>query len=493
MNKMRYSAKIFKTLFMIVLYILKTLFIYIPRILRESFRFVSKRLRFSITFKTTVTYTLMFSTILFVLCTAFVCASGSFLFYTSKQSLLEDSRVIKGLIQDSQELPRDSIKRYASINGISVTVYDKDNITIYTSGEIKTKLDPKIKINYPLIRITPTTSLDEYMHYETTVKLAGEPGRINIARDISGERLFLMGLIAAMLVFILLAIFIMIIIGARTTRKMLRPIDNMTRTARLISAGDLNTRLDVVDSHDELKEMAETFNQMLERIQSSVEQQNVFVSDASHELRTPIAVIQGYANLLQRWGKEDRAVLDESVAAIKSESDYMKELVEKLLFLASADKQAQKLNLSSFSLSELLDEVLKESRLIDSDHTIHGEIQENISINGDRGLIKQALRIVIDNSRKYTPASGMIKLSCAVSSRQVLIAVEDNGVGIAAEDLPYIFNRFYKADKSRSRESGGAGLGLSIAKWIIEQHQGSIKVESAVSQGTKMTIMLPTR
>jgi signal transduction histidine kinase len=119
------------------------------------------------------------------------------------------------------------------------------------------------------------------------------------------------------------------------------------------------------------------------------------------------------------------------------------------------------------------------------------EINEIITVNGDRALIKQSLRIFIDNGVKYTPAGGSITLNSILSGNQALITIEDTGKGISAEDLPYIFHRFYKADKSRTRENGGAGLGLSIARWIIEQHQGDIKVESILNKGTKITITLP--
>jgi signal transduction histidine kinase len=272
---------------------------------------------------------------------------------------------------------------------------------------------------------------------------------------------------------------------------MLKPIDNMTRTAKFISAGDLNTRLDVVDSHDELKELALTFNDMLNRIQTSFEQQNVFVSDASHELKTPIAVIQGYANMLKRWGKEDKEVLLESIDAIVGEAQYMQDLVEKLLFLASTDKKNQKMESGPVVLNELIEEVLKETNLIDTQHVIKNEINEVITVIGDRGLIKQALRVFISNSIKFTPAGGSITINSKLSSKKALISIADTGIGISADDLPYIFNRFYKSDKSRNRESGGAGLGLSIAKWIIDQHLGGIKVESAPGIGTKVMISLP--
>jgi signal transduction histidine kinase len=265
----------------------------------------------------------------------------------------------------------------------------------------------------------------------------------------------------------------------------------MTRIARSISAGDLTTRLDPVDSHDELRDLTLTFNEMLDRLQGSFEQQNTFVSDASHELRTPISVIQGYTNLLQRWGTTDPAVLEESIDAIESEADYMKGLVEKLLFLARADKKNMRVESAPFALHELIDEVVKESRLIDSKHQFSSERNDVIMFNGDQALIKQALRIFIDNSIKFTPEGGSICLNSSLNGKRAVITVEDTGIGIAPDDLPHIFNRFYKSDKSRSREVGGAGLGLSIGKWIIEQHKGEIRVESTLHQGTKIIVSLP--
>ncbi|MDD2510698.1 MAG: ATP-binding protein [Syntrophomonas sp.] len=448
---------------------------------------MSKRLRFSITFKTTTTYTLIFSVILFVLCTGLMCAFGLFLLHESNNSLERNSLVISNFIKHNAGIPGGEIKEFADVEGISVEILDQNDKLLYSTG----KENQKNIFNLGRTRLSPTTSIDEYLHYETPVKLKNGTGTVKVAKNLAEEGFYLAASIAASIVFIFLAIIATIIIGSKTSRRMLSPIDNMTRTARSISSGDLTTRLDVVDSHDELKELAETFNEMLDRIQASFEQQNVFVSDASHELRTPIAVIQGYANLLQRWGKEDKAVLEESITAIKSESDYMKELVEKLLFLASTDKKAQKIETNPFSLDELIDEVAKESRLIDAEHTISSECNQCITLNGDRGLIKQALRVFIDNSIKYTPAGGVIKIDCSFKDNKAVIIVEDNGIGIAEEDLPFIFNRFYKCDKARSRDMGGAGLGLSISKWIIEKHKGAIKFESTKDKGTKVIITLP--
>jgi signal transduction histidine kinase len=490
MSKLKTFARVLKyfikTSALIMLQIIKFILVHVPSLVREIFRSISKRLRFSITFKTTITYTVIFSTILLVLGTALTCGFGLFLLCHTNKSLERNSQVITAIVSQSTEIPQNEIKDYADIENIVVILFDRQANIIYTTSQEAFQWNPAFRA-----RINPTTSIDHYLHFENEVTLNNGISKIEVSQSLAEQTALLLGLTAILAISFLLAVLITVLIGSRTSRKMLRPIDNMTRTAKSISIGDLHTRLDVVDSHDELKDLAVTFNEMLDRIQTSVEQQNTFVSDASHELRTPIAVIQGYANLLQRWGKEDKAVLQESIDAIKSESHYMQELVEKLLFLASADKKKQKLDIKPFALSELINEVLKETKLIDSDHNMINDTNEIITFNGDRGLIKQSLRIFIDNGIKYTPIGGSITLNSILKGNLILITIEDTGKGISEEDLPYIFNRFYKADKSRTRENGGAGLGLSIARWIIEQHQGDIKVESILNKGTKVIITLP--
>ncbi len=473
----------------VVYHILKFVLTIIPVLFSEFFKLINRRLHFSITFKTTTTYTLIFSTILFLLGSAITCGFGFFLLYQTSQSLEKDSRVIADLINENSTLPRDKIDNYAKIEGIAVILYDATGQITYSSAEPVPSTS-----ELPRTWLSDGISLDRNNFYlEAPVKFQNNnKGKIEVSQSLARDLIYLQWLITGLGTSFFLAILIALIIGSSTSRKMLRPIDNMTRTARSISPGDLTTRLDPVDSHDELKELTLTFNEMLDRIQGSFEQQNTFVSDASHELRTPISVIQGYADLLKRWGTTEPAVLDESIDAIKSEADYMKGLVEKLLFLASTDKKKQHIECKPFALHELIDEVVKESRLIDSKHQFSSESNDAIMLNGDQALIKQALRIFIDNSIKFTPEGGAIQLNSSLQGQKALITVEDTGIGIAPEDLPHIFNRFYKADKSRSREGSGAGLGLSIGKWIIEQHKGEIRAESTLHQGTKIIVSLPT-
>lgn len=296
---------------------------------------------------------------------------------------------------------------------------------------------------------------------------------------------------AILLIFNLVGLLAIVLIGSRASRRLLAPIKTMTKAVQEISYNELDSRLDLRGSKNELKDLAQTFNDMLDRIQASVQQQNRFVSDASHELRTPISVIQGYTNLLARWGKDDRKVLEESLTALQSEAENMNHLIEELLFVARDDSGRLNLSKEPFNLSEVIQEILYETSLIDSNHQVISDQQEDLEINADRKLIKEAVRILMDNSIKYTPDGGTIKLNCYLKNEKAIISLEDNGMGMSQEDLPHIFNRFYRADESRTKGTGGTGLGLTIAKLIIDNHNGNIKVWSRINQGTIFRIELP--
>jgi len=257
-----------------------------------------------------------------------------------------------------------------------------------------------------------------------------------------------------------------------------------------IDAGRLDTRIQVDDLQEELRNVAVAINGMLDRINESYAAQARFVSDASHELRTPIAVIQGYANLLDRWGKEDEKALTESVAAIKDEADNMKGLVEQLLFLARGDSNRIRLVEEHIDLANLIEEVVEETKMLDSGHAFKAS-GGNVATLADRALIKQALRILVDNAIKYTDQGGEITIAAAKDGDKARLSVSDSGIGISPDILPHVFDRFVRADESRTRATGGAGLGLSIAQWIVTRHSGHMEVVSREGIGTKITLVLP--
>ena len=258
-----------------------------------------------------------------------------------------------------------------------------------------------------------------------------------------------------------------------------------------INATHLDRRLPVSGTQKELQTLARAINAMLDRINAAYRSQMRFVSDASHELRTPIAVIQGYASLLDRWGKDDPAARQEAIDAIRSEADSMKELVEQLLFLARGDNDSMKVTPEPFDLTEVAGEVLRETQMIDQDHQFSARWSLPVPVWADLGLIKQALRVLVDNAIKYTPAGGRITLRAEGSDGLARLSVEDEGQGIDAHSLPHIFDRFYRTDVSRARQTGGTGLGLAIAKWIADRHGGWFEVVSWPGVGTRITLVLP--
>lgn len=251
-----------------------------------------------------------------------------------------------------------------------------------------------------------------------------------------------------------------------------------------------NSKLQTADK--ELKGLENAINSLLERTKNSYGQQIRFVSDASHELRTPIAVIKGYTDMLDRWGKKDEKVLDESITAIKTETEHMNRLVQQLLFLARGDSGRTQLKLERFSLADVVREVYNESEMIDTQHEWQLFATDEVMAQGDVALLKQAVRILVDNATKYTPKGETIILKAMRDEKGApMVVVQDSGVGIGGEDLGKIFDRFYRADPSRSGQQGGSGLGLSIAKWIIDRHGGYFDIASCENVGTRFKIHLP--
>lgn len=279
-------------------------------------------------------------------------------------------------------------------------------------------------------------------------------------------------------------------------RVRLRPLQDLADAAlKLEDAIDMLSPADddqkLATGYAELAGLETAVNKLMTRMRDSYRQQARFVSDASHELRTPISVIRGYADMLDRWGKTDEKILEESIEAIKDESESMQHLVEQLLFLARGDSGRTPLNLTDFDLSDMIKEVWEESVMIDKTHDYLFENGGELPVRGDVSLIKQAARILIENASKYTPEGGEIKLRSLVSDGHPAFSVQDSGIGISESDIPYIFDRFYRADDSRSKQTGGSGLGLAIAKWIVERHGGSFEIISRKDIGTRITVVLP--
>ncbi len=301
-------------------------------------------------------------------------------------------------------------------------------------------------------------------------------------------------LISIAVVFIaayVIGLVVIIIYGASKTRKYLKPVEDITNLISQINESSLSRRIDVESARYELKELVMTINSMLDRVNAGYAKQKMFVSDVSHELRTPISVVAGYANMLKRWARDDEAVFDESVNAIIEEADNMKYLVDNLLFLVRSDNNTIRYDMEGFDLSALMHDVFKSSLLVDNNkHSLNCDIADGIFITGDRTRIKQAIRVFIENAIKYTPPMGSITLLLKKEGENAVVAIADSGIGISKKDMAHIFKRFYRGDKSRNRQAGGYGLGLPIARSIINAHGGKIRLSSKENEGTMIDIIL---
>ena len=336
-----------------------------------------------------------------------------------------------------------------------------------------------------------------YMYYEPlTLTWRGQEYQLHFIRMITAERDFLRSLGHGLLLTNLLGVVLALCACYYVSRRALAPIRAIAEAARAIEVSDLSRRVETPPAKDELSELVQTINHMLDRLESGFEQQRRFVSDASHELRTPVTVMLGYSDLLSRWGREDAETLDEGIAAIRTEAENMKALIERLLFLARADQKRQVLNKEKMDFQALVADVAKKAELVAGDHTLTLEANEPGLVYADEVTMRQMLRVFIENAFKYTPAGGTITIASRREGGALRVEVRDTGVGIAPEHQEKVFDRFYRVDSSRTKDgenvgAGGTGLGLSIARWIAEAHGVDIKLESELGKGTTIRLTVP--
>ncbi len=281
--------------------------------------------------------------------------------------------------------------------------------------------------------------------------------------------------------------------GFLISRKALAPVDRITQDARSISIANLGERLAVPGSKDELRRLTETLNDMLARLDSSVRQMRQFTADASHELRTPLTLIRTAAEFSLRR-ERTREELTDAIRKILRECERTATLVDSLLLLARADSGVDGLQFGPVDLCDLAREACDQARILagPAQIEVRAEIPESpIELVADEHAIRRVLLIFLDNAVKYTPAGGVVSLKAGVKDGEACVSVKDTGIGIAAEDLPHVFDRFWRADKVRSREMGGAGLGLSIARWITERHGGAVTAQSEPGLGSTFEVRIP--
>jgi heavy metal sensor kinase len=281
--------------------------------------------------------------------------------------------------------------------------------------------------------------------------------------------------------------------GHWMSRKALSPVDELVRTAREVGGASLGKRVPKLNTGDELQRLSDTLNEMLDRIESAFSRVTQFTADASHELRTPVSLIRTEAEVaLRRARGEDE--YRESLRHILLEAERTTALIEQLLSLARADSGTEVVDMKTVDLRSTLETVIEGWRQVAAMRGIQFSADlENASafVLGDETLLRRVIDILFDNAFKYTPAPGTVQVKLEQRAEQVTIEVCDSGMGIEKQEQDRIFERFYRVDRARSRNLGGAGLGLAIAQWIVTQHHGSIAVESNPGQGATFRVQLP--
>ena len=274
-------------------------------------------------------------------------------------------------------------------------------------------------------------------------------------------------------------------------RRAFKPVDQISQTARDIGERDLSQRIEV-NTQDELGRLASTLNQMIERLQKAFKRQQQFTGDASHELRTPLAVIQAESSLaLQK--ERSASAYQKSLETITQEAHYMSSIIDRLLTLARADDGKDQLAFQEVNLGKLIQDLGTDAEILCQEKGLGFQLGEtrDLVVKGDEAMLRQLFFNLLDNAIKYTPSGGTVSVSSLTEGQMAVVAITDTGIGMAPEDIPLIFERFYRVDKARSRVGGGTGLGLAISQRIAEAHGGKIEVESQVGKGSTFTVSLP--
>ncbi|WP_236692738.1 sensor histidine kinase [Aneurinibacillus tyrosinisolvens] len=273
------------------------------------------------------------------------------------------------------------------------------------------------------------------------------------------------------------------------TRRNMRPLFAITDAVDKIKHfSTLSQRIPVPKGPQELTNLSTTFNTMLNELEKQFEREKGFIADASHELRTPLTALRGHLKLLKRWGKDNPDILEKSIESMDEEGIRMQRLIVQLLELARSDHM--QIKKTQVNVATVIKEAVEQSWQNSKDISLSVHADELICVMGDADQLRQIIVILLENAKKYTNTGGSVKVSACQERGIVKVSVQDTGIGIPEEDIPKIFDRFYRVDKTRSRKTGGTGLGLPIAKQLVELHKGTIEVESAVGKGSTFTIHL---
>ena len=467
-------------------------------------KFKSKYNSFEISTKITLVYAACFTILLAVINFAMWLGVMTALYTPAEKTILFSMERVKKILTELENnyfafnpnafrgaLVAGVVLRVADQNGNVFINTDEDypSIERFNEGILK---NPPIFAdkNFEIARLGSALvyrAKMDYTHDEETVTLY-------FFRTITSELVLFDNLEKILLALDVFGMFLSIGLGYVLSRRVLTPIKTMNALAREIAFEKMGGRIPIGAAHDELSELAKTLNEMLDRLQGGISKQQKFVSDASHELRTPAAVIKGYIDFIETYGTADEALLKENLKVIGSEAQNMQALLENLLFLSRTDQHRQKLHKKTLDLDDIVGDVMSKMKTVVKTHKVELTKNTPAKIFGDETTIRQMIRIFLDNAVKYTPEGGQIKVSSAGDEKNISLKISDSGIGIAPENQKKIFDRFFRIDsEDLVADVNGSGLGLSIAKWIADSHDIKISVASTLGKGTTFTLKIPIK
>jgi len=397
---------------------------------------------------------------------------------------------VRQAFQTRVTLENISLEEYLNQEHVKIQVYNQEGNLIYNSGD-------SVDI-FTTVRDTGRSKNEltgNYLTYQLLYDGNEQVGYYFVSYDSAEARNQIADEQLSWITMILINLAIAVVFGFGIAYLFLQPIQSMKRFLKNITADNIaDRRLNVTDYHGEFTEISEGINQMLDQTSDYIDQQIHFVEDVSHELRTPVAIIEGHLNMLNRWGKDDPEILEESLSASTNELERMKILVQEMLDLSRAGQVDTQYYDKTTLINEVINQVYQNFKVLypDFNFFLENDLRRNYEIQIYRNHLEQILIILLDNAVKYSADRKEIHISVATNAVDYIeIAVQDFGEGMSQEDQNRVFNRFYRVDKARSRERGGNGLGLSIAKELIKGYKGSIFVESELGNGSIFHVRFP--
>lgn len=430
----------------------------------------------------------------------YIVIDNGILNYEKQNGIHQLNEVLAFIQSDDEPL---SLKQIENSEGYLSKINEKNQLirVLDRKGNIITSTSNNVSPNWQQPKTVKHQEYKVIRNHDERLLVLRSPivtdnftGTVEIVRNMEMSDAFMDKIFLLMLAAGIGSLIFSILGGTILAKKILSNVQALTLTMKKIKTNGLEERVPVNEKNDEFAQLGSLFNELMDSLEDSFLQQKQFVEDASHELRTPLAIIQGHLTLLNRWGKNDAAVLDKSLKSSLKEVERLTNLVQELLELSRAENSLiNPVDVEPINVLATVQHVVRNFEVLYNNYEFKiRHSHENLYVNISSRHLEQILIILLDNAVKYSKKEEKeVVIDCSLINEKVSLKVMDKGIGIPEEDIPYILNRFYRVDKARSRKQGGLGLGLAIAKRWIEKYHGTINIESKEGEGTNVTAVLP--